>query len=56
MTDSYIHGTCPRERERLGLLNRILNERSLAELRLEPGTRVLEMGAGTGVFAIGVKN
>lgn len=52
MSDRYIHGTHREEQQRLGLLNRILNERSLAELAVQPGDRVLEMGAGTGLFAI----
>lgn len=32
-------------------MNRILNARCLAELGLEGGERVLEIGAGTGIFA-----
>ena len=52
MTDAiYIHGTSSSEQDRLELMNGLLNTRCLAELRLEPGERVLEMGAGTGVFA-----
>jgi len=47
----YVHGTHPAEQARLGILNEILNERELPELRLRPGERVLEMGAGTGVCA-----
>lgn len=52
MTDSaYIHGSSPDEQARLELMNGILNERCLAELALAGGERVLEMGAGTGVFS-----
>lgn len=47
----YVHGTHPAEQARLEILNEILNERELPELRLRPGERVLEMGAGTGVCA-----
>jgi len=48
---AYIHGTSPEEQERLELMNGILNARWLAELELRAGERVLEMGAGTGIFA-----
>jgi len=53
MTESsaYIHGSSPEEQARLELMNGILNERCLAELDLRGGERVLEMGAGTGVFS-----
>ncbi len=49
--NAYIHGTTPEEQERLTLMNGILNSRCLAELGLEGGERVLEIGAGTGIFA-----
>lgn len=48
---TYIHGTTPEEQRRLALMNTILNARCMAELGLEGGERVLEMGAGTGIFA-----
>jgi ubiquinone/menaquinone biosynthesis C-methylase UbiE len=48
MTSNYLHGTSPEEQQRLGLMNRLLNENSLAELRLAPGERVLDVGAGLG--------
>ena len=51
MTSSYIHGTTPEEQERLGLMNKILNERSLHELALRGGEKILEVGAGLGTFA-----
>lgn len=50
-TTPYIHGTSPDEQSRLALMNRILNQRELVELGLTGDERVLEMGAGTGVFA-----
>ena len=47
----YIHGTSPREQSRLELMNGILNSRCLAAMELRGGERILEMGAGTGLFA-----
>jgi len=47
----YIHGTSPGEQERLGWMNRLLNDRELEALGLEGGERALELGAGTGLFA-----
>ena len=44
----YLHGTAPDEQDRLGLMNRLLNENSLRELRLPPGDRVLNVGCGLG--------
>ncbi len=46
----YIHGTDPGEQERLGLLNELLNRKSLAELAPRPGDRVLDVGSGLGQF------
>lgn len=48
---SYVHGAEPSEQERLGWMNAILNPRHLASLALQGGERVLELGAGTGLFA-----
>ncbi len=50
-SSSYIHGTDPEEQLRLGLMNQILNERSLAELDPKKGDRVLDLGCGTGLFS-----
>ncbi len=47
----YIHGASSEEQARLLLMNRILNQRAVDELALQGHERVLEMGAGTGVFA-----
>ena len=47
----YIHGTSPEEQHRLTLMNRLANDRSLRELALTGGERILEMGAGLGEFA-----
>jgi len=44
----YIHGSEPVEQERLSLLNRLLNEASLAEMRLAGGERILDIGSGLG--------
>jgi ubiquinone/menaquinone biosynthesis C-methylase UbiE len=48
---SYVHGAEPSEQERLGGMNAILNARHLAALALQGGEHVLELGAGTGLFA-----
>jgi SAM-dependent methyltransferase len=47
----YLHGTEPREQERLARLNDLINRRSLAELGLSGGERILEVGSGLGQFA-----
>ena len=46
----YIHGSSPEEQHRLSLLNTILNEACLKELRLQPDETVLDLGCGTGQF------
>jgi ubiquinone/menaquinone biosynthesis C-methylase UbiE len=51
MTSSeYIHGTFPEEQQRLSRLNDILNDASLAELRLRGGERILDFGSGLAQF------
>ena len=47
----YLHGTEPREQERLARLNDLINRKSLAELGLSGGERILEVGSGLGQFA-----
>lgn len=49
--DVYLHGTSDEEQERLALMNGLLNGPALAELELSAGERVLDLGAGTGLFA-----
>jgi SAM-dependent methyltransferase len=44
----YVHGTTPEEQERLTAMNDMMNQASLAELRLAPAERVLDVGAGLG--------
>ncbi|MFT5051644.1 MAG: SAM-dependent methyltransferase [Chlamydiales bacterium] len=50
-TSTYVHGTEPVEQERLALMNGILNASALRELNPQVGSRVLDLGAGTGLFA-----
>jgi ubiquinone/menaquinone biosynthesis C-methylase UbiE len=44
----YLHGTAPQEQDRLGLMNRLLNQNSLAEMKLQAGEKVLDVGSGLG--------
>lgn len=46
----YLHGTFPEEQQRLSRLNDILNDASLAELRLRGGERILDFGSGLAQF------
>lgn len=50
-TTNYIHGTKPEEQKRLSLLNRILNEKSLKEMNLGGGEKILDVGSGLGQFS-----
>jgi len=47
----YLHGTDPIEQSRLARLNDLINRRSLMELGLSGGERILEVGSGLGQFA-----
>ena len=47
----YIHGTEPREQERLAGLNRITNAAFIRFLDVTPRSRVLEVGSGLGILA-----
>jgi SAM-dependent methyltransferase len=53
MSDSsvYVHGTDPDEQNRLTRLNDLLNERTLAEIRITPGERIVDFGSGLGQLA-----
>ncbi|HSQ60680.1 MAG TPA: methyltransferase domain-containing protein [Acidobacteriota bacterium] len=44
----YLHGTSAAEQERLGIMNRILNEGSLREMAFRGGERILDLGSGLG--------
>src|SRR5262245_60407874 len=44
----YLHGTAPDEQSRLSRLNDLINERSLREMALAGGERVLDVGSGLG--------
>jgi SAM-dependent methyltransferase len=48
MTAHYLHGTSPTEQDRLGLMNRLLNQNSLREMELRRGDKVLDLGSGLG--------
>jgi len=48
---TYIHGMSAEEQDRLSLMNRLINEGSMRELRIEPGTKVLDVGCGLGQLA-----
>jgi len=50
MSSTYIHGTDPAEQKRLSVMNSFLNDRSLAQLTLRGGERVLDLGSGLGQF------
>jgi SAM-dependent methyltransferase len=47
----YVHGTAPAEQRRLAALSALLDARELALLHLRGDERVLELGAGLGIFA-----
>jgi len=50
MTEKYIHGSSRTERNRLALMNSLINARCLGALELCREKLVLDMGAGTGLF------
>lgn len=54
MTETYIHGTEPREQDRLATLNRLTNQRFLQFLSVRPSMHVLEVGSGLGILAASV--
>lgn len=45
---AYIHGTEPAEQTRLSVLNDLLNRRTVQELNLQRGERILDVGSGLG--------
>ncbi|TMA29044.1 MAG: methyltransferase domain-containing protein [Deltaproteobacteria bacterium] len=49
--EAYLHGTSPKEQERLALLNSLINDAGLRELRLRGGERIVDFGAGLGQFS-----
>jgi ubiquinone/menaquinone biosynthesis C-methylase UbiE len=46
----YVHGTAPEEQDRLSLLNELINNACLRELKLSGGEKVLDVGSGLGQF------
>ena len=47
----YLHGTHPKEQQRLSRLNALLNANSLRAIALGGGERILDVGAGLGQFS-----
>ena len=45
---AYLHGTSAAEQQRLSLLNRLMNEAALRELRLQGGEKIVDFGSGLG--------
>jgi len=50
MSRHYIHGSKPKEQQRLSDLNGLLNQACLSELALAGGEAVLDVGSGLGQF------
>lgn len=50
MGEAYIHGSTDTERQRLALMNSLINARCLEALALTEERLVLDVGAGTGLF------
>lgn len=48
----YLHGTSESEQERLSLLNRLMNEAALRELKLQGGERIVDFGCGLGQLSL----
>ena len=48
----YIHGSTPKEQDRLSTLNELLNERCLSAIDWEGGEKVLDVGSGLGQFSL----
>src|SRR5262245_56998718 len=48
VSNTYIHGTDPEEQARLTRLNQLLNQRSVEEIALCGGERILDLGSGLG--------
>jgi SAM-dependent methyltransferase len=53
-TPTYIHGTGPREQDRLAALNRLTNRAFVEFLDVRAGQRILEVGSGLGLLAMAV--
>src|SRR5216684_269221 len=50
----YLHGTSPGEQERLSLLNRLMNDAALRELKLRGGERIVDFGCGLAQLSRGM--
>ena len=51
-TSQYIHGTDPQEQSRLTLMNSVINEPAIREMKLQTGQRVLDVGSGLAAPAL----
>lgn len=47
----YIHGTSKEEQDRLSILNQLLNEACLEQMKLRGDERILDIGCGLGQFS-----
>src|SRR5438105_12351371 len=50
----YLHGTSPKEQDRLSRLNQLLNQEALDELRLRGGERIVDFGCGLAQLSLGM--
>ena len=48
----YIHGTRPEEQQRLSVLNRLLNEASLRQMRVQAGGELPDSEIAAGIAAL----
>jgi SAM-dependent methyltransferase len=49
---AYLHGTSPSEQGRLSLLNQLLNDAAMRELRVRPGDHIVDFGCGLGQLSL----
>jgi len=49
---AYLHGTSPAEQGRLSLLNRLMNEAAVREVKARAGDRIVDFGCGLGQLSL----